>query len=269
MVDNTSCSCICINGFTGPTCIVANFTGCVATTLPGSSYTNVTIGDAIPRLISGAQSNFSIPLFESVILARFSTSNLTCASENALVTFDGESQRNGNALDEAYPVSTTSSSSPSSTAGAKHRRYDYSSTTSSAAPSLITDNPSSQSTTSTKPSSSTSTSATTSLASASSNPNEQFIITEQVLDFARVAVLFVLQQEDVNSAINAQSALQHVFSLEDLSNNVAANLSIGGGNTVDLVGFRVDLGNGSEGGLNSSVSRRAILGRSVNLFEHL
>jgi hypothetical protein len=79
----------------------------------------------------------------------------------------------------------------------------------------------------------------------------------------------VLQQEDINGAISAQGALQHVFTLDDLSNKVAANLSIGGGNTVDLLGFSINMGNGSVGWLNSSVSRRTILGRSVNLLDNL
>jgi hypothetical protein len=114
-------------------------------------------------------------------------------------------------------------------------------------------------------------SATSSAASslASSNPNGQFIITEQVLDFARVAVLFVLQQEDIDSAIGAQSALQHVFSLNNLSNKLAANLSLGGGNSIDLLGFSLDLGNGSVGWLNGSASKRAMPRRSLNLFGSL
>jgi hypothetical protein len=241
---------------------VANFTGCVTTTIPDSTYTNVTIGDAIPRLISGAQSNFSIPLFDSVILARFNTANLTCASENALVTFDGESQRSGNALNEVYPVTTTSSSSSTTTA-AKQKQRRHASATTSAAPSLITDN------TSTASTSSTSSLTSSATSTSSPAPNGQFMITEQVLDFARVAVLFILQQEDINAAISAQSALQHVFSLDDLSNHVAANISIGGGNTVNLLGFAVDVGNGSMGSLNGSVSKRTMLGRSVRLFDNL
>jgi hypothetical protein len=60
-----------------------------------------------------------------------------------------------------------------------------------------------------------------------------------------------------------------MFSLQDLSVGVASNLSIGGGNTVDLVGFKVDLGNGSVGTVNGSLERRAMLGRSVHLFDAL
>jgi hypothetical protein len=262
IIDNGSCACICTNGFTGPTCTVANFTGCITTTLPDSTYNNVTLGNAIPRLISGAQANFSIPLFESVILARFNSANLTCASENALVTFDGESTRSGNALDQVSPLSSsTSSTSPSATGGAKIRRIATESLSSAAA--TITYSPSAIYTSDTTPS------ATTSAASSleSSNPDGQFLITEQVLDFARVAVLFVLQQEEIDAAVTAQGALQHVFSLEDLNNREAMNISIGGGNSVDLIDFSINLGNGSVGYLNNStLSRRAIVRRSMHLW---
>jgi hypothetical protein len=262
IIDNGACACICTNGFTGSTCTVANFTGCITTTLPDSTFTNVTLGNAIPRLILGAQANFSIPLFESVILARFNAANLTCASENALVTFDGESTRSGNALDQVSPSSTTSSSSPSAT-GAKIRRIASKSLSSAAA--SITYSPSTIYTSDTTPS------ATASAASslASSNPNSQFLITEQVLDFARVAVLFVLQQQEINAAVAAQGALQHVFSLEDMDNREAMNISIGGGSSVDLIDFSLNLGNGSVGYLNSTVSRRAIMGKSVGLWGSL
>jgi hypothetical protein len=88
-----------------------------------------------------------------------------------------------------------------------------------------------------------------------------------VLDFSRVAVLFVLQQEDIDNAVTAQSKLQQKFG-DGLTVGDARNLSIGvgpGGNTIDLVDYRLNLGNGtSEGGLNSTLTRRVIFGRSGN-----
>ena len=78
-----------------------------------------------------------------------------------------------------------------------------------------------------------------------------------MLDFARIAVLFVLQQEDLDSAVTAQGNLQHFFSLESFTNKAAANVSLGGGNWVDLLSFSVDLGNGSVGAANArAMSRR-------------
>jgi len=82
-----------------------------------------------------------------------------------------------------------------------------------------------------------------------------------VLDFARVAVLFVLQQDEVESAITAQTALQHFFSLESFQNQAAQNLSLGNGNSVNLLDFSINLGNGSVGSSNASVTKRTLSGR--------
>ncbi|KAE9372639.1 hypothetical protein N431DRAFT_505000 [Stipitochalara longipes BDJ] len=249
ILDNGACACICTNGFTGPTCTVANFTGCATTTFSSGTYSNVTLGNAIPRLITDAQANFSIPLFESVILARFNAANLTCASENALVTFDGNAQRVGNSDDTAL-----AQDAPTAATGQKMRRIQSYPSSSAASPTAAA------SSTSTTPTSYSATPTPT------VNPYADFTITQQVLDFARVAVLFVLQQEDIDNAVTAQSELQHLFALNDLSNTVARNISIGGGNTVDLLRFSINLGNGTVGTLNNTVSRRAIMGRSANLW---
>ncbi|KAK1981405.1 hypothetical protein LZ30DRAFT_782048 [Colletotrichum cereale] len=97
------CSCICINGFTGQTCTVAGATGCTTTNLKGSgtptSLSNVTLGQAIPRLLQQAQTNFSIPLDGTDILAKLNTENLSCIAQNSLVTFDGRSSRSGTPTD--------------------------------------------------------------------------------------------------------------------------------------------------------------------------
>lgn len=92
-------------------------------------------------------------------------------------------------------------------------------------------------------------------------------MTEEVLDFARVAVLFVLQQEKIDEAVSAQSALQKFFggSGQGFTNQAAMNLSLGGGNSVNLLDFAVKLGNGSVGAANTSMSRRSLDGRSVPL----
>lgn len=98
-------------------------------------------------------------------------------------------------------------------------------------------------------------------------------MTEEVLDFARVAVLFVLQQEQIDAAVSAQSALQRFFSGagQGFTNQAASNVSLGGGNSVDLLDFAVDLGNGSVGAANSGAQgeKRTVSarGRSVPLWE--
>jgi hypothetical protein len=265
-----SCSCICINGFTGSTCSVAGASGCTTTTISTEpTYTNVTLGDSIPRLIAAAQTNFSIPLFSTVILARFNSASLSCVSENALVTFDGQSTRKGAANNVVHPAvsSTANAAAASSTYSSNKQRRDASSSSSAAAAAATANgiiyDPESAYTSDGTPAATSSAAA----AAASANPTATFQVTEEVLDFARVAVLFVLQQEQLDSAVTAQSSLQHFFSLESFDNKAAQNLSLGNGNTANLLDFSVDLGNGSVGSANASMTKRSLSGRrSINLW---
>ncbi|KAK6603507.1 hypothetical protein H4I96_06275 [Botrytis cinerea] len=269
-VDNGICSCLCINGFTGSTCAVSGSSGC--TTTSSSTTTNTTIGDSIPRLISAAQTNFSIPLFENTILARFNKGNLSCASENSLVTFDGSDERMGDASAQATPaadkvkkdvqpdptdVEIRAIASPDSTFISTNIISIDSSTTQATATSpqsQATQTVSAASTSAASPST-TSSPTTTGTASATLttstiDPTAAFTITEEVLDFARVTVLFVLQQENLDNAVSAQGQLQKFFNQQSSENLAAMNLSMGGGNTVNLVEFKVDLGNGTVGQKN-------------------
>jgi len=266
-----NCACICINGFTGSTCEVASATGCVTTTLT-PDYPNVTIGDSIPRLISAAQTNFSIPLFSTVILAHFNSGNLSCLSENALVTFDGLSTRVGGPNEIVVPSSTSDAASSTAT-GFRIKRDEHSTT---APPSAGTTNgiiydtstpvviPLTSSTTlqlsssTGNTASTTLTTATSSTSTSTASPSSTFTVTETVLDFARVAVLFVLQQEQLDSAVTAQSSLQHFFSLQTPMNKAARNISLGNSNTINLLDFSLNLGNGTVGSYNSSLASRGL-----------
>ncbi|EUC32227.1 hypothetical protein COCCADRAFT_6034 [Bipolaris zeicola 26-R-13] len=87
-----SCSCICINGFTGRTCTNNDATGCTTTSIAGTAN-NATMGSGIPRLIEEAPTNFNVPLNATLILSLFSTLSLSCAAENALITFNGLASR--------------------------------------------------------------------------------------------------------------------------------------------------------------------------------
>lgn len=268
LIDNESCACICTNGFTGSTCSIAGSAGCTTTTLSGSSLRNITLGDSISRLISASQTNFSIPLSANTILARFNSANLSCTSENALVTFDGESQRVNQANDVVTPASTeTVSAIPSSVKKPRDDYYSYTTSATSAPSStngIIYDSAATPSPTATASSASSSGEATSSSSTAS--PTAHFTITEEVLDFARVAVLFVLQQEQLDSAVSAQSALQKFFAPDSFNNNAAMNISLGNGNSINLVSFSVEVGNGTVGAKSSSSSRRHLHGRRARLW---
>ncbi|TVY73533.1 hypothetical protein LSUE1_G010027 [Lachnellula suecica] len=257
LIDN-GCACICTNGFTGSTCSVAGASGCTTVTLSGSSVSNVTLGDSLPRLISGAQTNFSVPLSESKIVARLNSANLSCSSENALVTFDGQSQR----VNQANAVVTPISATPSATSTTEKKPRDDSAYTTSSEGSAST---SSGIVYDTSQAPSVSASATSSSASASATAS--FSVTEEVLDFARVAVLYVLQEEQIDTAESAQIALQKFFSLDSFTNTAASNLSLGSGNSINLVSLSIDVGSGPVGANNTSLSRRHFHhGRSANLW---
>ena len=78
-------------------------------------------------------------------------------------------------------------------------------------------------------------------------------------------MLFILQQEDLTSATKAQSALQKVFSQESFTTAAAQNVSMGGQNSVDLVNFTLDVGNGTVGGGTNGTTVTAKMRRMVGL----
>lgn len=256
------CSCICTNGFTGSNCTTEGASGCTTTRLvnldENPNVDNVTLGQAIPRLISEAQGNFSIPLSGTTILARFNMGSLSCTAQNSLVTFDGESgavNAAQAALQEedlgteaavqgavfvsvsvitVFPAPTSSSL----TGGFRTvPRED-----------LNMINPGTTTTTVTETVPSSTAPAPTNGINA---PTANFTVTDEVLDFARVAVLFILQENGVSEASRAQSVLQRFFTEADENSQSIAekafNLDLGNGNAIDLINLRVDAGSGVTG----------------------
>lgn len=263
------CSCICSNGFTGATCTVPGSDGCTTTSLPGQGSTleNVTLGQAIPRLIQSAQADFSIPLEAETILAKFNGANLSCNTENALVTFDGQSVRLGAAapqlqeegvaptgfpftvsLDPNFDVTLTLNN-PAVTATTLTDVtsiptgsvvFQTTLTESSTAPTgfpltpSVPDEttPTTTATTMTSPSTGTTTGAPPSTTSVPG-----FKVSDQALDFGRVGVLFVLQEQKLEDAAAAQSALQKFFTAaaQGVTVEQASKVALGGNNSIDLV----------------------------------
>lgn len=231
---------------------------------------NVTLGDAIARLVEGA-GNFSVPLDAQTVIARFNAEDLSCATENALVTFDGESGRVGGAADVVSDPAAATPTTSSKARKHKHRRQEASSTFSTSAVAatassgIVYD--------SSSPPATTSSSATAS-STATVDPSANFVVTEEVLDFVRVAVLYVLQESTLDAAVSVQGTLQKIFDLQSYTNGNVQNLTLGAGVWVDLLGFRVDAGagDGVVGGMNASVvvkreSRSGgVRGRSVELW---
>lgn len=315
VVNQGVCSCICTNGFTGFDCSSAAATGCTTTSLTGdTNINNVTLGEAIPRLIAQASTNFSIPLSPTAILAKFNAGNLSCSAENALVTFDGQATRQGDASevvtdptgltaaaavgDNDLPVAdgvaydiVTVVESPSTTETLDHPTIlpslpavnnpaaDAGFSTIITAPTTFSTyfattitfpRPTTTITPTLTRTITTTIPAPTSTAGAGTGagavPGTNFAVTEEILDFARVAVLFILQEDSLKDAETAQNVLQRLFSTASVgmtSNSIgvsidqAKNVTLGNGNSVDLVQFRVDSGGNLVGGKGSSTARRA------------
>ncbi|KAH8662120.1 hypothetical protein BX600DRAFT_437539 [Xylariales sp. PMI_506] len=252
------CSCICSNGYTGTNCTISSTQGCTTTTVTSdnSTLTNVTIGEAIPRLVEVAQTNFSIPLSTTTILSKFNSANLSCVTENALVTFNGEYTTESDDVSEAAllkaesAASITISISPSETLTIVDPSVTGSVTvivSTLTEPLTSTDSSfSAISTITLTQKSKTTGSSTATATSTAAASTSTFALSDQVTDFARIAVLYVLQEETLSEATTAQSTLQSFFNDVDSSTGVsisqASNVTIGGGNTIDFIKFTINLG---------------------------
>lgn len=89
VVSGDTCRCVCVNGFTGDRCSIDADPGCITADVGAEPdiVKAATMGNAIPRLLTGSSTNYQIPLNSSIILGLFSANNLSCTSENELVTF--------------------------------------------------------------------------------------------------------------------------------------------------------------------------------------
>lgn len=264
VISNGACGCICSNGFTGPTCTVASSQGCTTTAIDtaGGSTGQVTLGQALPRLLEGAERNFSIPLSATTILAKFSTSNLTCTTQNALVTFgDASRSLKAGVVDDTVPTITTVLPGLDLTLTLRASEVTIITLTE---PTMLTGSfstiltrtrtmtndvsrPTDASSVASTP---TKTSTGTSVTPA---PTSAFEVTDTVLDFARVAVLYILQETTLNQVATSQNLLQKFITkarpqaggvtVED-----ARKVSLGTGITIDFVGRFINLGKGDVGG---------------------
>ncbi|KAH7037232.1 uncharacterized protein B0I36DRAFT_313583 [Microdochium trichocladiopsis] len=287
VITNGVCGCICSNGFTGPTCTIASSQGCTTTTINTTSSTSgqVTLGQAIPRLLEEARSNFSIPLSTSEVLAKFSSSNLTCTTQNALVTFGGQNlELSGALLQEAVVdnnnnIPTITTVIPGLDLTLTLRASEILVTTLTE-PTTLTGSIStiltrvvtmsqdvsrpSGSPTSTDGSTPTSTPTKTSTGSSMTPaPTSTFQVTDTTLDFARVAVLFILQETTLNQVASSQNLLQKFFtkarpSAGGVTVEEARKVSLGPGMTIDFVDLFINLGNGNIGGGPAPSRRRRL-----------
>lgn len=251
--------CICVNGYTGSSCTRIDNSGCVTTDT--ATATNATVGVGIAGVFTNANTTYGIKLNPEVVLGLLSSSDITCAAESNLITFNGLSSRS---LPQAWlalqpvPVLNRRQSVSSATAAAvtvvpvaaqhdlKPRRPQPADGATSegivfatAAASTATPSASSSSYVTTSASTTTQPASIVTAASSSASPTSTASSgfdsdSEYTLGFARTAVLFVLQSTTQLS--NAQLAhSQLVAYLTNPSAGDATNISLGNGWSINLV----------------------------------
>ena len=140
---------------------------------------NATVGSAIPRLITLAETDYNLNLDASTLLGLFNEADLSCAAENALVSFDGKAQKRA-----AVPQE------PSHTLAVQRAEATSNG--------IVYDSTPSPS----ESSSSASPTASSSSSSSSSTANVD-------VDFARAAILYVFQtSSSLDETESVQKALQ-------------------------------------------------------------
>lgn len=242
VVSRGTCSCICSGGFTGSDCGTAGSVGCTTTDLVSTDKTstikNVTLGQSIPRLVAEANANFSVPLSGTSILAKINASGLSCIAQNSLVTFNGRSSRS-NLETQAIPKAKRAPRQASAVWTSQITNEGFGSDATLSNPRLASPE------------------IDTGIVRNRDNDKEPFNATDTVINFCRVSVLFVLQEQGVNTAQDAQSYVQTFLTKITTANSgtgpkitqkEASNITIGNGGSINLVGFSIDLGNGLVGG---------------------
>ncbi|KAL6712498.1 hypothetical protein ACN47E_000375 [Coniothyrium glycines] len=225
-----SCNCVCINGFTGRTCTNNDATGCTTASVAGTAN-NATLGSGIPRLLDRAANDFQIPLDATRILTLFSSLSLSCAAENALITFNGLAARS--VVHHLESLDIRSTLHPSRTLPVLHHPHPV--------PAI---NQRVKRQTVGAPDES---GASTEQKSAQSNALQTQPISSNVnsLDFARIGVLLALQESsDLDVAASAQEAIQSFLTNNRNGNAAGTSVDIGPF-TMNLVDFTIQFQNGT------------------------
>ncbi|KAJ3939563.1 uncharacterized protein N0V96_010344 [Colletotrichum fioriniae] len=253
--------------------------------------------------------NFTVPLDGTDILAKFNTESLSCIAQNSLVTFDGRSTRTGTVISDtdlnakgAIPVQVITIlpgqaatitidinapggvilPSPDIVGGFTTLTGPFRVTTIHASsstmwatiPMVPSPTPTPETTSSVAPPATTvppttvptTTTSETPLVpsvpvSSAPAPSPTFTVTEETLDFARVSILLILERQTLMAATTAQTVLQRFFTTADQGTRQqsggvtpaqALNVTLGGGNSVDLVNFLITIPGGIQVGRKSS-----------------
>lgn len=70
-----------------------------------------------------------------------------------------------------------------------------------------------------------------------------------------------MQQKTLDNAVTAQSSIQSFISKQAFTNRAAMNIPLGNSNTINLVAFTLDIGNGTVGKNRTASSSKARMRR--------
>ncbi|KAJ6264102.1 hypothetical protein Dda_0244 [Drechslerella dactyloides] len=181
-VESGKCSCICTNEFFGLTCAQSNDPACTTFTLTDTTNNqflprNVSLGLAVPRILTVSQPTFNVPIDTLALSNNFALQNTTCALQNALVTLNGRTA----------PLNKTD------TVGLN------------------------------------------------GGPGSGFALDESVVDFGRVAVLYLASTSGMRQAVMARESLGAMFA----AGKDYGSVKVDEGVTVDLTNLRISTGGGT------------------------
>ncbi|KAL7274672.1 hypothetical protein RUND412_002414 [Rhizina undulata] len=237
------CGCVCTNGFSGSNCTEQEDTACTSSTLQDlngelvEGIQNVTLGSALPRLFKKSQASYNIQLDPVMILARFSSENITCTAQNALVTFNQEAIPNDASTRRRWEIEDLE---------AFEKRWELEDLEAFEKRQLLTASATVES----------ALSAATSTNTATAGATKTAAVDEDVVDFARVAVLYLTQTDSLNVAENVNEVLQESFT----SGVYYGNVSVGNNVTVEFDSRSIRLADGDvvgEAVLNATTSSTA------------
>jgi hypothetical protein len=223
-----ACNCVCINGFTGRTCANNDSIGCTTINLAGAAN-NATVGTAVSRLLGSGAETFNIPLNSTRVLTLFSELSLSCPAQNALITFNGLASRSETR--HLHSMNLRHALEPSRSLPILHNPHPHPAQALGLAKRQAIGDPGPP--------------AATKSAQSSATPTLPVSSNTQALDFARVGVLFALQESgDLDTAAKAQESIQSF--LANNRNGKAASNSINlGPFKIDLVQLTISLSNGT------------------------
>ncbi|KAJ5358017.1 hypothetical protein N7541_005175 [Penicillium brevicompactum] len=222
----SQCSCVCSNNYTGTRCTIPNDGGCTTYLIEDSTGTkNASMGTSLPTLFAVSKETYDLTLDPVTIMALFSMNDVSCKTENALVSFSdvptNSSSSNNARRSLASPTPVLAPRAQATTDGGI--LYDPGSTTASA---TQTD----------------SVTATRIGATATSTAETKASVPDDVVEFSRLAVLYILQKTgSVDTAMSSEKDIQE-FLVDSYAKASWPTQQVGEF-TVDFVNLTISLPN--------------------------